>query len=172
MSPFAKFNSAPKAHGLYDPSRDRDACGLAMVATLRGTAGHDIIQTALNALRNLEHRGAIGSDAGTGDGAGILSQIPDGFFRAVVDFKLPAKGSYGAGLVFLDSEDAVRIESAFANLALEENLRVIGWRDVPVRPENLGELARRAMPLIRQVFVTSENASTGMQLERQLYRLR
>lgn len=101
MSPFAKFNTAPKAHGLYDPTRDRDACGLAMVATLRGTAGHDIIETALNALRNLEHRGAIGSDAGTGDGAGILSQIPDGFFRSVVDFKLPAKGAYGTGLVFL-----------------------------------------------------------------------
>ena len=172
MSPFAKFNSAPKAHGLYDPSRDRDACGLAMVATLRGTAGHDIIKTALNALRNLEHRGAIGSDAGTGDGAGILSQIPDAFFRAVVDFNLPPKGSYGAGLVFLDADDAVRIESAFANLALEENLRVIGWRDVPVRPEHLGDLARRAMPLIRQVFLTSVNDSTGMRFERQLYRLR
>ena len=114
VSPFAKFNTAPKAHGLYDPSRDRDACGLAMVATLRGSAGHDIIETALNALRNLDHRGAIGSDAGTGDGAGILSQIPDGFFRAVVDFKLPAKGQYGAGLVFIDSDDAIRIESAFA----------------------------------------------------------
>ena len=172
VSPFAKFNTAPKAHGLYDPSRDRDACGLAMVATLRGSAGHDIIETALNALRNLEHRGAIGSDAGTGDGAGILSQIPDGFFRAVVDFKLPAKGQYGAGLVFIDSDDAIRIESAFANLALEEDLRVIGWRDVPVRPEHLGDLARRAMPLIRQVFVASENGSIGMQLERQLYRLR
>ena len=105
MSPFAKFNSAPKAHVLFDPSRDRDACGLAMVATLRGTAGHDIIETALNALRNLEHRGAVGSDAGTGDGAGILSQIPDSFFRAILDFELPAKGHYGAGLVFLDESD-------------------------------------------------------------------
>ena len=74
MSPFAKFNTAPAAAGLYDPARDRDACGLAMVATLRGKAGHDIIDTALNALRNLEHRGAVGSDAGTGDGAGDGSQ--------------------------------------------------------------------------------------------------
>ena len=77
MSPFAKFSTAPAATGLYDPARDRDACGLAMVATLRGTAGHDIVETALNALRNLEHRGAVGSDAGTGDGAGILTQVPD-----------------------------------------------------------------------------------------------
>ena len=172
LSPFAKFNSAPEAQGLYDPSRDRDACGLAMVATLRGTAGHDIIRTALNALRNLDHRGAVGSDAGTGDGAGILSQIPDAFFRAIVEFEIPAKSLYGAGLVFLDEEDATRIESAFANLALEENLRVLGWRDVPIRAENLGELARKAMPLIRQVFVTSDDGCTGIALERRLFRLR
>ena len=107
MSPFAKFSTAPAASGLYDPSRDKDACGLAMVATLRGKAGHDIIATALNALRNLEHRGAVGSDAGTGDGAGILSQMPDAFLRSVVDFELPAKGSYGAGLVFLDADDSI-----------------------------------------------------------------
>ena len=172
MSPFAKFNTAPAAAGLYDPARDRDACGLAMVATLRGKAGHDIIDTALNALRNLEHRGAVGSDAGTGDGAGILSQIPDAFLRAVVDFELPAKGTYGAGLVFLDADDSVRLESAFANLAVEEDLQVLGWRDVPVRPEVLGDLAREAMPLIRQVFVSSTIGATGMQLERSLFRLR
>ena len=172
MSPFAKFSTAPVAAGLYDPARDRDACGLAMVATLRGKAGHDIIETALNALRNLEHRGAVGSDAGTGDGAGILSQIPDAFLRAVVDFELPAKGSYGAGLVFLDEEESVRLESSFANLALEEDLEVLGWRDVPTAPEVLGDLARAAMPLIRQVFVASTTGATGMQLERALFRLR
>ena len=81
QSPFERFNTAPAASGLYDPARDKDACGLAMVATLRGTPGHDIIETALNALRNLEHRGAVGSDAGTGDGAGIITQLPDLFFR-------------------------------------------------------------------------------------------
>jgi glutamate synthase (NADPH/NADH) large chain len=172
MSPFAKFNSAPKARGLYDPSRDRDACGLAMVATLRGTAGHDIIETALNALRNLEHRGAVGSDAGTGDGAGILSQIPDSFFRAILDFELPAKGHYGAGLVFLDESDSIRIESAFSNLASEEQLEVLGWRNVPVELDNLGALARAAMPLIRQVFVGATDDCSGIELERRLYRLR
>ena len=81
--PFARFGTVPPAQGLYDPSAEKDACGLAMVATLRGTAGHDIITAALDALRHLEHRGAVGSDAGTGDGAGIITQIPDGFLRAV-----------------------------------------------------------------------------------------
>jgi glutamate synthase (NADPH/NADH) large chain len=91
-NPFSRFSTVPAATGLFDPDQERDACGLAMVATLRGTPGHDIIQTALQALRNLEHRGAIGSDAGTGDGAGIMTQIPDAFFRAVVDFDLPRLG--------------------------------------------------------------------------------
>ena len=105
LSPFERFNTAPEASGLYDPSYNKDACGLAMVATLRGTAGHDIIKTALQALRNLDHRGAIGSDEGTGDGAGLLSQIPDKFFRSVLDFELPELGSYGAGIVFLEQDD-------------------------------------------------------------------
>ena len=172
VSPFAKFSTAPAATGLYDPARDRDACGLAMVATLRGTAGHDIVETALNALRNLEHRGAVGSDAGTGDGAGILTQIPDNFFRGVVSFDLPAKGTYGAGLVFVAEDEISSAEAGFENLATEENLKVIGWRDVPVRPEVLGDLAREAMPVVRQVFVTSPDGISGIELERRLFRLR
>ena len=109
-NPFTRFSSIPAAAGLYDPNQERDACGLAMVATLRGTPGHDIIQTALEALRNLEHRGAIGSDAGTGDGAGIITQIPDAFFRAVVDFELPAVGSYAVGMAFLPESEAERTD--------------------------------------------------------------
>ena len=174
VSPFARFSTAPKAQGLYDPSFDKDACGLAMVATLRGTAGHDIVDTALNALRNLEHRGAVGSDAGTGDGAGILTQIPDAFLRAVAGVALPPAGEYGAGLVFLptDVDEAVTIQANFENLAIEEQLQVLAWRDVPVNPEVLGELARAAMPVIKQVFVGSPDAATGMDLERRLFRLR
>ncbi len=107
---FERFSAAPAATGLYDPRNERDACGLAMVATLRGTAGHDIIETALNALRNLEHRGAVGSDAGTGDGAGIVTQIPDAFLRAVVDFDLPAVGRYAVGMAFLPTESQERDE--------------------------------------------------------------
>src|SRR5690606_7181349 len=101
-------NAFPQKRGMYSPAFEKDACGLAMVATLRGAPGHDIIDLALTALRNLEHRGAIGSDAGTGDGAGILTQIPDAFFRAVVDFPLPPSGEYAAGLAFLPLDDQER----------------------------------------------------------------
>src|SRR5881275_2689931 len=90
------FSTVPAAVGLYDPAAEKDACGLAMVATLRGTAGHDIIDHALDALRHLEHRGAVGSDAGTGDGAGIVTQVPDAFFRATAGFDLPQAGQYAA----------------------------------------------------------------------------
>ena len=170
-SPFERFSTAPSAHGLYNPSRDRDACGLAMVATLRGTPGHDIVETALNSLRNLEHRGAVGTDAGTGDGAGILTQIPHEFFAAKVDFPLPARGTYGAGLVFLENgTDHQAFRASFEALALEEQLEVVGWREVPVNPSVLGDLAREAMPAIVQVFVTGEQRE--MALERALFRLR
>jgi glutamate synthase (NADPH/NADH) large chain len=172
LSPFERFNTAPSASGLYDPSRDKDACGLAMVATLRGTPGHDIIDTALDALRNLEHRGAVGSDAGTGDGAGIITQIPDRFLRSVVDFELPELGTYGAGLVFLEqSADARSFLAAFEALAASESLTLLGSREVPVNPEVLGELAREAMPQILQVFV-SGGFSDSMGLERALFRVR
>ena len=170
---FERFNTAPEASGLYDPARDKDACGLAMVATLRGTAGHDIIDTALNALRNLEHRGAVGSDAGTGDGAGILTQIPDEFFRSVVDFELPETGFYGAGLVFLKAEDDEREWLAsFTQIAAERNLTVLGIRTVTTDPSVLGDLARAAMPVILQVFVASSAGRVGLELERDLFFLR
>ncbi|MEN9608831.1 MAG: hypothetical protein RLZZ06_762, partial [Actinomycetota bacterium] len=172
VSAFKRFNTAPAATGLYDPSRDKDACGLAMVATLRGSAGHDIIETALNALTNLEHRGAVGSDAGTGDGAGILSQIPDKFLRSVAGVELPPLGSYAAGLVFIHQDDSVEVfQASFANLAKEEGLTVLGWREVPIRPEVLGDLARAAMPQIVQVFVGS-TGQVDLELERALFRLR
>src|SRR6187431_1744785 len=146
--PFERFSSVPQASGLYDPRQERDACGLAMVATLRGTAGHNIIDAALGALRNLEHRGAIGSDAGTGDGAGIITQIPDAFLRAVAGFELPPVGRYAVGMAFLPVEDDARaaIKAGVATIAAEEDLTVLGWRDVPVRPGEVGDLARGAMP--------------------------
>src|SRR5438105_4852168 len=96
-----RFSAVPKATGMYDPANEKDACGLAMVATLRGTPGHDIVDAALGALRNLEHRGAVGSDAGTGDGAGILCQVPDAFLRDAVPFALPAAGEYAVGTAYL-----------------------------------------------------------------------
>jgi len=182
--PFERFSSIPQATGLYDPRNEKDACGLAMVATLRGTAGHDIIETALNALRNLEHRGAVGSDAGTGDGAGIITQIPDAFLRAVVDFELPAMGRYAVGMSFLPTDDDEReaLKAGIAELAALEGLTVLGWREVPVAPSNLGNLARGAMPAFEQLFLRSNRVSTsssgvdrpvgGLDLERQVFRLR
>lgn len=168
VSPFVRYSQAPHAQGLYDPKNEKDACGLAMVATLRGTPGHDIVEMALSALRNLEHRGAIGSDAGTGDGAGILTQMPDKFFRKHLNFTLPPQGEYGAGLVFL--KDVQKEKDRFEQLATEEGLKVIGWRNPPTKPEVLGELARGAMPIIEQVFLTGE--LRGLELERALFRLR
>ena len=173
ISPFERFSNFPSS-GLYKPEAEKDACGLAMVATLRGTAGYDIIETALNALRNLEHRGAVGSDAGTGDGAGILIQLPDAFFRSQLAASLPSAGTYGAGLVFESNEsfDRASERRKFEDLAIDENLRVIEWRDVPTNPESLGDLARQAMPFISQVFVESTAGATDMDLERALFRLR
>ncbi|MEO6116389.1 MAG: hypothetical protein ABIP33_08400, partial [Pseudolysinimonas sp.] len=132
-SAFGDFSAMPAAQGLYDPRREKDACGLAMVATLRGTAGHDIIALALDALRHLEHRGAVGSDAGTGDGAGIVTQIPDAFLRAVTDFELPPVGRYAVGMAFLplDAAESSALKAGIAAIADEEGLRVLGWREVP-----------------------------------------
>ena len=177
---FGRFSTVPQASGLYDPRHERDACGLAMVATLRGTAGHDIIDTALRALRNLEHRGAIGSDAGTGDGAGIITQIPDGFLRAVVDFELPPVGRYAVGMAFLPVDDTERaaIKTGIATVAAQEDLTVLGWREVPVRPDEVGDLARGAMPVFEQIFLSSTRTGfdgkqiAGIELDRLVFRLR
>jgi glutamate synthase (NADPH/NADH) large chain len=175
-----RFSAVPTAQGLYNPKFEKDACGLAMVATLRGTAGHDIVTQALDALRHLEHRGAIGSDAGTGDGAGIITQIPDAFLRAVVGFELPSVGRYAVGMAFLPTDKTERDEqkAAIQEIAEQESLRVLGWRDVPTDPAHLGNLAREAAPVFEQVFVEAtrgdENGAplAGIQLDRLTFRLR
>ncbi len=171
--PFERHSAVPPAGGLYNPGHERDACGLAMVATLRGTPGHDIVQKALQALRNLEHRGAVGSDAGTGDGAGIITQVPDEFFRHYVDFSLPGRGEYAVGCAFLDLDPAAALEEkrAIEGLATEEGLTVLGWRDVPTRPEEIGDLARSTMPSFAQIFV-SKDGLRGIDLDRPAFRLR
>lgn len=179
-SPYRRFSALPEKQGAYDPDRERDACGLAMVATLRGTAGHDIIQGALDALRNLEHRGAVGSDAGTGDGAGILTQVPDAFFRAVVPFALPEAGAYAVGAAFLPTDPAERAreKSGIEAIAASEGLTVLGWREVPIDPTQVGDLAREAMPAIEQLFLASARSDSdgsplaGIALDRQTFRVR
>ncbi len=177
---FSRYSTMPEKTGLFDPRHEKDACGLAMVATLRGTPGHDIVDAALDALRNLEHRGAVGSDAGTGDGAGILTQMPDAFLRAVAPAELPEAGRYAVGNAFLplDADERAELLVRLAGLAEQEDLQVLGWREIPVRPEVLGTLARKAMPGFGQLFLTSTRrdedgrAPAGIALDRQTFRFR
>jgi len=171
------LDALPAKQGMYNPAFEKDACGLAMVATLSGQASHEIIALALQALRNLEHRGAIGSDAGTGDGAGILTQMPDAFLRAVAGVDLPPLGAYAAGLAFLPRDDAERAQqqAEVERIATEEGLAVLGWREVPTRDEHLGQLALKARPHFAQLFVAGADSSapmTGLALDRRAYRLR
>ena len=165
----------PTAQGLYDPAYEHDACGVAFVATLSGVATHDIVDQALTALRNLDHRGASGAEPDSGDGAGILTQVPDAFLREVTDFALPAKGAYAVGTAFLPDDDAEEslARTALETLATEEGLRVLGWRDVPTTPSLLGATARAVMPRFGQVFVAdAAGSASGMALERMAYCLR
>lgn len=170
----ARFSAQPDDVGLYRREHEHDACGVAMVATMRGSAGHDIVAHALDALRNLDHRGATGADPLVGDGAGILTQVPDAFFRAVVDAELPPAGAYAAGMAYLPTDAAER-ESAqerIEAIAAEEGLRVLAWRDVPVVPDLVGEAARATMPCFRQLFVASQEGLTGIELDRVAFVLR
>ncbi len=169
----------PAKQGMYNPAFEKDACGLAMVATLRGEPGHDIVSLALTALRNLEHRGAIGSDAGTGDGAGILTQMPDAFFREVSGLDLPPVGEYAAGMAFLprDDDERAAVKAGVEKIAASEGLTVLGWRTVPTEEEHLGKLAHAARPVFEQLFVShpavgDAPALRGIALDRRVYRLR
>ncbi|MFY9808032.1 MAG: glutamate synthase central domain-containing protein, partial [Pseudonocardiaceae bacterium] len=160
------------AAGLYDPAYEHDACGVAFVADLAGRRDHGIVQKALTALRNLEHRGARGGEPDTGDGAGILIQVPDDFFRQVVDFELPQPGRYAAGTAFLPDDDTAEaaVMAAVEDIAVQEGMRVLGWRQLPVQPEGVGPTARSAMPRFRQLFLASNEE--GLELERRVYCVR
>ncbi|MGL5866206.1 MAG: glutamate synthase subunit alpha, partial [Dermatophilaceae bacterium] len=169
-----RFSAHPAAVGLYRPEYEHDACGVAMVATMRGSAGHDIVVHALDALRNLDHRGATGADPLVGDGAGILTQVPDGFLRAVSGLDLPAAGGYAVGMAYLPTDDAERVaaEHSIEAIAAAEGLQVIGWRDVPVTPDLVGRAARVTMPAFRQLFVAAADGSSGIALDRLAFCLR
>ena len=169
------MHAFPPAQGLYDPRNEHDACGVAFVATLSGEASNDIVAKALTALRNLDHRGASGAEPDSGDGAGVLLQVPDTFLRDVVEFDLPPKGAYAVGLAFLpsDPDEATQARQTVEGIAQEESLRVVGWRDVPTDPSMLGKQARDRMPTISQLFVTgSAGRVTGVALDRQAFCLR
>jgi glutamate synthase (NADPH) large chain len=159
---------------LYDSRFEHDACGVGFVADLRASGGHGVVASALRVLCNLEHRGAAGADPDTGDGAGILTQLPDAFFRAVTGFSLPEAGSYAVGLAFLPVEAAERERACaqVADLAADEGLTVLGWRDVPVNTASCGAGAIGALPHLAQLFVAGEAAESGLVFDRMAFCLR
>ncbi len=159
------------AAGLYDPRFEHDACGVGFVADLSGRGGHDVVARALQVLRNLEHRGAKGGEPDTGDGAGILTQVPDGFFRAVCGFPLPEPGSYAAGMGFLAAERWV-VMPAMERLAAAEGLKILGWREVPFDIAACGDGARAVLPDVLQMFVAGARGESGLELERMAFCLR
>lgn len=159
--------------GLYDPAYEHDACGFGFVARVDGRRTRETVEEGLEILRNLEHRGARGSDPETGDGAGILLQLPDAFFRREAErlgIELPPPGHYAVGTLF-ESEEGLGAERMLEDIAAGEGQRVLGFRDVPVDPERCGRLARRVMPRIRQFFV-GRDAPDEMAFERKLYVIR
>ncbi|MEE1801639.1 glutamate synthase large subunit [Streptomyces sp. NPDC101062] len=168
---WSPMDGRPAPQGMYDPRNEHDACGVGFVATLTGVASHELVEQALTVLRNLEHRGATGSEPDSGDGAGILLQVPDAFFREVAGLDLPEAGAYAAGIGFLPADDATDAVSRIETIAAEEGLNVLGWREVPVAPELLGSTARSTMPAFRQIFV-ADGTSTGIALDRKAFLLR
>src|SRR4051795_7087423 len=166
----------PKADGLYDPRFEHDACGVALVARLDNRSSHDVVDKALTALENLEHRGATGADKHTGDGAGMLVQMPDRFLRGVVDFELPERGRYGVAMCFLPRDPARRakLEALLERNARVEGQVVLGWRDVPLDEAHVGTTANATRPEIRQLFVAAGPGFRDDQdaFERKLYVIR
>jgi glutamate synthase (NADPH/NADH) large chain len=167
------FSALPAAQGLYDPRFEHDACGVAFVADLHGRASHRIVEQALTALHNLDHRGAAGAEPSSGDGAGITVQVPDAFLRAVVDFALPPAGEYVVGNVFLPTgaDEREQVRELVEQTIAEEGLRVLGWRDVPSVTDALGPTARSVMPHFAQLFVTGAG-ERGIDLDRRAFALR
>lgn len=171
-----KHYGLPKAQGLYRPEFEHDACGIGFYAHLKGKPSHDIIKKGLHMLRQLEHRGGQGSDPQTGDGAGIMVQIPHEYFKvACGKMKLPPKGRYGVGMVFLpeDEERRTYYETEFNKIVEKEGQTLLGWRTVPVNIEKLGKLAKQSKPFIRQVFIgASDDIQDELAFERKLYVIR
>jgi len=168
----------PPQQGLYDPQFERDACGVGFIVHLKGEKSHAIVAQALTILLNLDHRGACGCEPNTGDGAGILLQVPDAFLRkvaAAVQIELPAPGQYGVGSVYGSPDPTARLEGRriFAQIAAEEGLEVIGWRDVPTDNSTLGNTAKACEPFVQQVFIRRPSDMTDdLAFERKLYVLR
>ena len=166
----ALTSNYPKAQGLYNPANEHDACGVAMVATLNKVATHDIVEKALTALRNLEHRGASGAEPDSGDGAGILIRVPDSFYQAETIFELPSAGAYATGIAFI--AQGVEVREEIAKIANEEGLEILGWRDLPINSSSLGKTALSVMPRFEQLFLAGKKGETGIVLDRLAFALR
>ena len=170
-----KYTSLPKKQGLYDPKFEHDACGIGMICSIKGNATHEMITKAVKILENLAHRGGVGSDPDSGDGAGILIQIPHEFMLKVCaaeGFELPGKGEYGVGMLFVSPDEQKRRESLakLSEIISGEGLELIGIRKVPVYPDCIGNAAREAMPYICQVFVGKGGKKmSDVEFERKLF---
>jgi glutamate synthase (NADPH/NADH) large chain len=171
-------SAIPAPQGLYSSEHERDACGVAFVARLSGEPSHDVVRQAITALENLEHRGASGAEPDSGDGAGILTQVPDAFLRATfadLGVELPPPGAYAVGIAFLpdDDEGAASSQKTVESIAAEEGLAVVAWRDVPTDPSGVGATARSVMPRFRQLVVSGQGGRVvGLALERLAFVLR
>ena len=168
-------NSSITNQGLYDSSFEHDACGVALVATLNKKPTHEIVASGLEALRNLEHRGASGSEPDSGDGAGILIQIPDEFFKSVIDFQLPENSFYAAGIVFLpqDEKEYKEAKETISEVAKKENITILGWRVVPTNPAELGKTAQSVMPRFEMIFVQPQDKKLkDIEIDRAIYPFR
>ena len=167
------FPSMPR-QGLYDPAFEHDACGVAFVAKLDGVSTHEVVEQGLLALKNLDHRGATGADPAAGDGAGILVQIPEAFLRGVTGFDLPEAGHFAVGIAHLPTDPTRReyARATIARIAIEERIRVVGWREVPVRTDTLSPISRAVMPHFEQLIVTSLDERSGIDLDRLTFVLR
>ena len=168
-------NFSTTNQGLYDSSFEHDACGVALVATLNKKPTHEIVASGLEALRNLEHRGASGSEPDSGDGAGILIQIPDEFFKSVVDFQLPENSYYAAGIVFLpqDEKEYKAAKETISEVAKKENITILGWRVVPTDPLELGKTAQSVMPRFEMIFVQPQDKKLkDIEIDRAIYPFR
>lgn len=166
----------PPKQGLYDPQHEKDACGVGFVVDIKGQRSHQIVQQGLQVLESLTHRGAQGCDPCTGDGAGILLQVPHEFFkRAAKDcgIKLPGAGEYGVGMVFLppDADARSQCETVFTRVIKDAGAKLLGWRDVPVKSDAIGPVARSTEPFMRQVFI-ARGIFTDDEFERRLYVIR
>ena len=172
------LHNFPKKQGLYDPAFEHDSCGVGFVCNIKGQRSNLIIKQGLEVLNRLSHRGATGADPQTGDGAGILIQIPHNFFKKVCaerKISLPKEGEYGTGIIFLptDTDEIKFCKDIFEKVVQDNGQVLLGWREIPVDSSTIGRTARATQPVIEQVFISkNKDIAPGIDFERKLYVIR